>query len=122
MLVWPGSESKSLKELCNHLDSHDEEALFCSFLDMYSDKPLDETIYSTGENFIDICPYYENDSYSFNHSENAPYIGIYGGPRAKDLRKKFVWSMMKKVPLVKWKSNFSLYSTHSYTSNIKVSA
>ena len=117
-LVWPGCEGMSLQELTTYLDVEGSAGLFTVFLDMYSDKPLAQTIYEPGEPFLDVCPFYETDTYVLNSGANPPYLSIYGGPRGK----KFVEDakagngpMMKKIPLIKWFEGFSyIFSTHSH--------
>jgi hypothetical protein len=118
MFVWPGVEEMTLTELATYLDVEGAAGLFTVFLDMYSDKPLSETFYEPGEPFLDVCPFYETQTYILDPGSNPPYLSIFGGPRGK----KFVEDaeagngpMMKKIPLIKWFKGFSyIFSTHSH--------
>lgn len=118
MFVWPGSEGMSLAELTTYLDVEGTAGLFTVFLDMYSDKPLSETIYAPGEPFLDVCPYYETQSYILEAGANPPYLSIFGGPRGKSFVENSEGGngpMMKKIPLIKWFEGFSyIFSTHSH--------
>ena len=84
MLVWPGAEEMTLQDLTTYLDAEGAAGLFGVFLDMYSDKPLNKTIYTAGEPFLDVCPFYETETYILQAGANPPYLSIFGGPRRKD--------------------------------------
>lgn len=118
MLVWPGVEGMSLTELTTYLDAEGAGGLFTIFLDMYSDKPLSETLYAPGEPFLDVCAYYETQSYILDAGSNPPYLSVFGGPRGKSFVEdpdQGNGPMMKKIPLIKWFDGFSyIFSTHSH--------
>jgi len=122
LLVYPGVEYCDLASLCNYLDIEDSQGLFCVFLDLYSDRPLAETIYTPGEPFTDICNNFDADSYVLRPGMLPPNLGIFGGPRGESfLKEDRQGPMMKKVPLVKYSDGFSyIYSTHSHK-NIRLS-
>ena len=63
LLSYPASEFVSLPQLCTYLDIEGSRGLFTVFLDMYSDRALSKTDYSPGEPFLDVCSYFETDSY-----------------------------------------------------------
>lgn len=118
MLVYPAVEAMSIPDLCAYLDLEDVRGLFCIFLDMYSDRRLSDTVYAPGEPFLDVCSYFETDSYVLTPGSNPPFLGVFGGPRGKSFLEgsgRSQGPMMKKVPLVKWHEGFSyIYSTHSH--------
>lgn len=119
ILVFPGCEHVTLAELTRHLDAQGFEALFCVFLDMYSDKPLSQAVYAPGTPFIETCPYFEAATYELRTPQNFPYVQIFGGPRQRqfwDGGGKGRGPSMRKTPLVKWRPGFSYrHSTHSMT-------
>jgi len=90
----------------------------CVFLDMYSDQKLSDTVATPGQSFLDVCPFYETDTYAVRPGANPPFLSITGGPRWRlfwdsDLSRR--GPMMKKTPLIKWHRGFGyLYSTHSH--------
>lgn len=59
LLVYPGWEHVPLNTLTAFLDSQGATALHSFLLDMYSDRPLNETHYTPGHDFIKTCPYFE---------------------------------------------------------------
>jgi len=117
LLVFPGAEALSLPQLCSYLDQHDQDGLFAVMLDMFSDRPLSQTRYARGEDFLETCPYFETDTYALAPGANPPFLSIFGGPRDRlfrdvDANRK---PMMKKIPLVRWREGFSyIFSTHSH--------
>jgi glycosyltransferase involved in cell wall biosynthesis len=118
LLVFPGSESILLGELCTYLDDNGFQGLFAILLDMYSDRPLSQTKYEPGADFLEVCPYFETDTYSLSPGGNPPFLRVSGGPRDRLFREHARGGpppMMKKVPLVRWQEGFSyIFSTHSH--------
>lgn len=118
LLVFPGAEVMSLRDLCAYFDEHGHEGLFTVMLDMYSDRPLSQTRYHQGDDFLATCPYFETDTYTVAPGANPPFLSIFGGPRDRLFRADVSTGrkpMMKKIPLVKWRRGFSyIYSTHSH--------
>lgn len=118
LLFYPGIESVGLRDLCLYLDENDYRGLFTVMLDMYSDRPLAQTVYKPGSDFLLTCPYFEIDTYHFRPAMYPPFLNIHGGPRGRLFNrtgKEGPGPAMKKVPLVKWRPGFSyIYSTHSH--------
>lgn len=118
LLVYPASELVDIPALCSFLDYEGAEGLFTVFLDMFSDLPLNETVYQPGQPFGEVCRFYEVDSYRVRSSNNAPFVSIQGGPRGRSYEDEGgtgAGPQMKKVPLVKMKPGFSyIFSTHSH--------
>lgn len=118
LLVYPGVEHVGIREFCTYLDLEGVEGLFCVFLDMFSDKPLAETVYEPGEPFFEVCPFFEADTYFLRPAKNPPFLAVRGGPRARLFSGRAGTDkgpMMKKVPLVKWNEGFQyIFSTHSH--------
>lgn len=119
LLIYPGVESMDLISFTKYLDETGAEAMFGIFLDMYSDKPLSETIYKVGTPFLDTCQYFDAEGYDMKPQSSFPSPAVFGGPR----RRQF-WSdgnsgngpAQRKHVLVKWKHGFSYHhSTHSMT-------
>ncbi len=117
LFVFPGIEKVTIRELTWHLDKRGFDAVFCIFLDMYSDRPLSETLYEPGTPFLDTCPFFERDTYTLHAPRYFPQVQISGGPRQRQF-----WESgglgrgpaMRKVPLVKWRKGMQYYfSTHS---------
>lgn len=124
LLVFPGCEYISLVNLCSFMDRHQFQGLFTVFLDMYSDKTLSQTEYTSGQPFLEVCNYFDNhDTYQLKSPRYFPSIQVFGGPR-----QRMFWDngnhgngpSMRKIPLVKWNQDFQYnHSTHS-TSPIRL--
>lgn len=115
LLVYPMCEHENLRTLIRYLESVDAEALQTFLLDMYSDKPIKETFYTSGESFTSVCNYFDGDTY---HQRGPKGVPIRGGPRhrlfwqGKDHSKPS--PVLEKVPLVKWREDLSYTaSTHN---------
>ena len=118
LLVFPGVEALDLHDLCDYLEQHEYAGLFTVMLDMYSDRPLAQTVYTPGTDFLETCPFFEPDTYQFVATAMPPFLGVHGGPRGRlfaSQGNKGGGPVMKKVPLVKWHPGFSyVFSTHSH--------
>lgn len=118
LLVFPGAEALALRDLCDYLEQHDYAGLFTIMLDMYSDRPLAQTVYTPGTDFLATCPFFEPDTYQFRATAIPPFLGVHGGPRGRLFAangKMGDGPVMKKVPLIKWHPGFSyVFSTHSH--------
>lgn len=119
-LVYPYSEQIPLDILCNYLDNHGFQGVYCIFLDMYSDKPLSQTYYQSGDNIFETCAYHDHpNSYVAFANKRFPHIQIKGGPRQRHFwseEDKRSGPAMRKMPLIKWPKGFEYYySTHSCT-------
>jgi hypothetical protein len=62
-LVYPCMESRNLRELGEYMRMEKREAFHVVMLDAYSDRPLNETIYRSGDNPWDIAPFFDRDGY-----------------------------------------------------------
>ena len=62
-LVYPQMERVGLKELCAYLDARRLEGLTCLLLDMYSDQPIRDTVYASGRNPLEVCPFFDPASH-----------------------------------------------------------
>jgi len=91
--------------------------MFGIFLDMYSNKPLSETVYEVGTPFLDTCQYFDARGYDMKPDSRFPSPAVFGGPR----RRQF-WSdgnsgngpAQRKHVLVKWKPGFSYHHSTQY--------
>lgn len=60
-LIYPHWEKSSIKDLVSYLDDEGATALPSFLLDMYSDKPLKDTLYARGEDPLKICSFFDYD-------------------------------------------------------------
>lgn len=59
LFFYPYAEFVKLKLLVKYLEEKRFEAIRCFLLDMYSDKAIIDTQYSSGNNPVDCCPYFD---------------------------------------------------------------
>ena len=103
LLVWPGSEHESVKDLTTWLDERQAAALFALMIDMYSDRPVEEVHYVRGTPFLDATPFFDCKGYGLMKISRCPQRLAFGGMRNR------VFHAMKhdppaasKVPLLRW--------------------
>lgn len=117
LFVYPGSERFDLHTLCRYLDAGGYEGVYAPMIDMYSDRPLSQTHYEAGSDFLDTCSFFETDSYDLQPIADPPFLGVYGGPRGRMFQGsgKDIRSLYTKVPLVKWRPGHSyIRVTHTH--------
>lgn len=62
IFIFPGYENINLKKLVYFLNNHGYDSLQTLMIDMYSDKPIEETIYLSGTDFLATCPYFDSEA------------------------------------------------------------
>jgi hypothetical protein len=111
-LVFPRMETRSLRGLCQLLDEEARRSFQAVMLDAYSDKPLSESHYRTGEDPFAVCPYFDRDGYIQDEGWGHATF-IQGGPR---LRTYFAENpaaapALNKTPLVRWRWHYHYRSS-----------
>lgn len=117
LFYYPNCEYKKIGQLCQELDAEDKRALNAVLLDMYSDKPIGKTHYHQGENFLEVCPYFDQKFYSTSQEKAGPYqnhIGYFGGVRQRVFGEKGSYYLTK-VPLIKYNLDRVLTGGQHYT-------
>jgi glycosyltransferase involved in cell wall biosynthesis len=115
ILYYPECENKGLHELCDELDQKNKKALFAVLLEMYSDKPIKDTHYEKGQNFLDVCPYFDENFYHIKHQNAEPYKNspcYLGGVRHRIFGGDY---LISKVPLIKYNLDSVLTGGRHYT-------
>jgi len=104
LLYYPECESKSIADLCRQLDIKNKRAFNVVLLDMYSDKPIRETYYEPGQDFIEVCPYFDRQFYHTKYEQAGPFGNqtvYFGGARERIFGKMGEY-YLSKVPLLKY--------------------
>jgi glycosyltransferase involved in cell wall biosynthesis len=83
LLVYPGCERASLRELTEHLDQNGSEALSCMLLDLYPAEPLGECSYNPGDDLLAAAPYFDAGPYETSRVDSCPGVFITGGMRER---------------------------------------
>lgn len=108
-LVYPYMESRDLKDLTDYLDSLKEEAFFTLMVDMYSKSPVEEAVYTPGQNPLEVCPYFDKTGYSKFYYHKYRNLFVQGGVRRRVFSRKnpLASPALNKVPLIKWKKGYA---------------
>ena len=97
LLVFPYSEERNLRILTRYLQDEHFNAFGVFMLDMYSSKPIVETVYQTGRSFLDFCRYFDCTSEQERQGARSRifWSGAIEAPKARP-------PYLKKIPLVYW--------------------
>jgi len=83
MLIYPGSETASLRTLTAYLEKHRYEAMSCLLLDLYPAGPLNETAYHAGDDLLAAAPYFDPGPYQQRPIDVCPGVLVRGGMRER---------------------------------------
>jgi glycosyltransferase involved in cell wall biosynthesis len=103
LLVYPRCETHSLKALCRQMSRLGRRALTALHIDMYSDRAVRDTPYRPGQDFREVCPFFDRSPYHERHENSGPYrhqVGYFGGARRRALGGGDY--CLSKVPLLKY--------------------
>jgi hypothetical protein len=111
-LVYPCMESRNLRELGEFLRSEKRDVFHAVMLDAYSDKPLEETVYSSGDNPWEVAPYFDRDGY-VQVATRALTPFTRGGPRMRvhNRRVPAKSPALNKIPVVWWRRHYRYVSS-----------
>ncbi|MDO6815017.1 glycosyltransferase family 2 protein [Cobetia amphilecti] len=112
-IVYPHMETRDLIDLTQYLDSIKQESFFTTMLDMYSDKPVNQTIYEPATDPLKVCKYFDGYGYSKSYNHAITNLFVQGGVRKRIFSRNTPSSSpaLNKVPLVKWKKNYAYISS-----------
>jgi len=116
-LVYPHCETRLISDLGQHLKDSRKESLSTVMIDMYSDRPLEETRLEDGGDPFQICPYFDRDGY-VQRKNHMFGIFVQGGPRMRIHNRDTpeISPALNKVPVVWWKKHYRYESsTHDMT-------
>jgi len=116
LLIYPHHGTRPLPALTDWLDGEGETRFGALMLDLYPKGPLDAQPRSTGQNPVDVLPWYDAGNYTITRKPDISALWIQGGPRSRvffaDTPAR--GPTLTKVPLVKWHWRYTyLNSTHS---------
>lgn len=117
LLYYPNCETKSIRQLCQELDRKHKKALHGVLLDMYSDQPIQDTHYIKGQNFIELCPYFDKEFYHTKYEQASLYGNqtvYFGGVRQRVFGKEGDY-YLSKVPLIKYSTGMVLSGGQHFT-------
>lgn len=85
LFYYPDSEKRSLRALCDHLDRTGKVALAAVLLDMYADRPVCEAVYRSGQDPIEVCPFFDREFFHWRGTAGPwqNFEGFAGGARLR---------------------------------------
>ena len=103
LFYYPDCERRNLQNLCRDLERKGKRAMNAVLLDMYSDKPIRSTHYTAGQDFREVCPYFDRQFYHRRYEEGPEgnqtvYIG---GARQRVFGREGEY-YLSKVPLIRY--------------------
>jgi len=109
--VFPGSEHRSVGELCAELDAEQVRAYSAVLLDLYADAPLADTVLPSDRSPLDVAHYFDRRWRHAEAARSGPYrnqVGVFGGVRRR-LFGGTAWDYcLSKVPLVRFEAGVTL--------------
>ena len=114
-LVFPFSDTRSLRALTDWLDASSIPSFSAMLLDMYPKGSIDAVPYRAGQDPFEIASWFDSGNYTIAKNNRYANLWIQGGPRA---RLFFSGNperapAMNKIPLVKWDRKYTyVNSTH----------
>jgi len=124
LFYYPDCENKDLHRLCEELESENVQAMTTLLLDMYSDKPLKDTLYRKGQNFLDVCPYFDKTCYAWreeNSGSDRNQTRYRGGLRGRifgnDVANNFT---LNKAPLFKYDFSVKIKQGCHFIGNVDI--
>ncbi len=120
LFIYPHVGQVGIHRFCRFLDSVGHKAVISLLLDMYSDKPLAETVHPPGGSLVATCPYFDSGPYQAVQVQAFPAVQFYGGVRQRLFKNalggRYPAPTVSKVPLVKWRAGTHyLLATHAMT-------
>ncbi len=110
IFYYPNCETRSIQQLCADLDRDYKRAFTAILLDMYSDRPIQETNYQAGEDFLQVCPYFDGKFYHDKVEDAEPFRNqtrYVGGMRERVFGSQGDY-YLNKVPLIKYQTDMIL--------------
>lgn len=119
LFIFPGYEHAPLADFLKYVELHGASAVVAPMLDMYSDGPIAELDYQSGQDLIEACPFFDGEGYQLGGPKSEAHgLIVRGGPRHRlfwqSRNREFPSPILKKTPLVPWSEASELIaSTHT---------
>jgi Glycosyl transferase family 2/Methyltransferase domain len=85
LFYYPDVETRSLRQLCDELDQAGKVAMHAVLLDMYSDCPIREAVYHSGQDPAEVTPFFDREFYHLRATAGPwrNFEGFVGGLRRR---------------------------------------
>jgi len=117
LLYYPDCETVKLADYCASLDRLGKRVLPTVLLEMYSEVPVANALYSKGERFLDTCPYFDSQFYHSRFDRAGPFrnlIYFFGGVRERVFGQNDAFCQSK-VSLIKYDEDTILAGGQHWT-------
>lgn len=113
LLIYPFCDTRPIGALTDWLDASDIRSFGAMLIDMYPRGPIDEVIYKSGQDPLDITAWFDSGNYTIRKNHKFLNLWIQGGPRARTFFYDAPESApaLNKVPLVKWQRGYAYASS-----------
>lgn len=110
LLYYPDCDRTSIPGLCASLDRKAKRAFHAVHLDMYAAAPIQETVYTEGQDFREICPYFDRRFYHRSFENTGQFRnqrGYIGGVRERVFGPAGEY-YLSKAPLIRYGADCTL--------------
>ena len=117
LLYYPDCEKLNLSEFCAELDRSKKRVFSTVLLEMYSSESIADTQYSPGDDFREICPYFDGKYYHARFENAGPYKNqtcFFGGARQRVFGESDAFCL-NKVSLIKYDKDCVLAGGQHWT-------
>ncbi|MEO0386158.1 MAG: glycosyltransferase family 2 protein [Pseudomonadota bacterium] len=115
-LVYPYCDTRPLRALTDWLDANNRRSMAAMLLDMYSRHPIEDNVYTAGDDPFETLNYYDSGNYVFDPNWAYGNLWIQGGPRQRVFfaDRPDHGPALNKIPLIRWKrGQVYISSTHT---------
>ena len=85
-IYFDGCPERTLKQFCKDLDRRGQRVATGMLLDLYSDRPISQTLYREGDNPLELCPYFDRKAFHQKMVDGSEYRNqntFWGGVRQR---------------------------------------
>ncbi|SEJ38581.1 Glycosyl transferase family 2 [Cribrihabitans marinus] len=114
--IYPFCDTRPIRALTDWLDNTSVRSFGAMLIDIYPKGPLDQAIYSEGQDPLEIARWFDSGNYTIRKNPTYGNLWIQGGPRARTFfpDNPAKAPALNKIPLVKWNRRYAyVSSTHS---------
>ena len=112
-LVYPHCEERNLSDIGEFLRGQNQSHLFCLMLDMYSEGPWTEASCASGQDPLEVTPFFDATGYTQSPSPHYGEVFVQGGVRRRHFFRHDPAHApaINKTPFVFWKSHYAYVSS-----------
>ena len=111
--VYPFCDTRPIQALTDWLDSSQIRSFASMLLDVYPKGRLDQAVYHSGQDPLEVAPWFDTGNYIQTLNQEYGNLWIQGGARARVFFSNIPKNApaLNKIPLVKWDRRFAFVSS-----------